>query len=224
MADTTGITGKRKTGLWLPILLIHNFGRLAMGTAGASFLLLGAIALVYSCYELIYYLTQGEKNAIAVFVQCAEYYLITLTFVLVGQVVMNLAYSTESKTEDLGKLKESLLAMIISISGVAFIELILGCEAAAYLGIDILYVGRGNCKCYSCTGYFYPPGYAQEGRIIKQIKHPDTVLFSRFWHRMTVPFRVLNTKYDIRIYHVQRGYSACFLNLTLCQVTFDPKI
>jgi uncharacterized membrane protein YqhA len=158
MADTTGITGKRKTGLWLPILLIHNFGRLAMGTAGASFLLLGAIALVYSCYELIYYLTQGEKNAIAVFVQCAEYYLITLTFVLVGQVVMNLAYSTESKTEDLGKLKESLLAMIISISGVAFIELILGCEAAADLGIDILYVGVGIASVIVALGIFIHQG------------------------------------------------------------------
>lgn len=154
MADTTGITGKRKTGLWLPILLIHNFGRLAMGTAGASFLLLGAIALVYSCYELIYYLTQGEKNAIAVFVQCAEYYLITLTFVLVGQVVMNLAYSTELKTEDLGKLKESLLAMIISISGVAFVELILGCDTAADLGIDILYVGVGIASVIVALGIF----------------------------------------------------------------------
>ncbi|MFV9677421.1 MAG: hypothetical protein ACNYVW_07215 [Methanosarcinales archaeon] len=37
-----------------------------MGIAGALFILLGAIALVYSCYELIDYLTQGEKNAIAV--------------------------------------------------------------------------------------------------------------------------------------------------------------
>ena len=98
---------------------------------------MGAIALVYSCYELIYYLMQGEKTAIAVFVQCAEYYLITLIFVLVGQAVMNLAYSTESKTEDLGKLKDSLLAMIISISSVAFLELILGCEAAAELGIHL---------------------------------------------------------------------------------------
>jgi len=61
MADTIGITGKRKTYLWLLILLIQNFGRLAMGIAGALFILLGAIALVYSCYELIDYLTQGEK-------------------------------------------------------------------------------------------------------------------------------------------------------------------
>ncbi|KAF5429540.1 putative membrane protein YqhA [Candidatus Methanophagaceae archaeon] len=154
MADTTGITGKRKTYLWLPILLIHNFGRLAMGIAGALFIILGAIALVYSCYELIDYLTQGEKTPIAVFVQCAEYFLITLTFVLVGQAVMNLACDTESKTEDLGKLKESLLAMIISISGVAFIELILGCETAADLGIDILYVGLGIASVIVALGIF----------------------------------------------------------------------
>ena len=130
------------------------FGRLAMGLAGALFILLGATALVYSCYELIDYLTQGEKNAIAVFVQCAEYYLITLTFVLVGLVVMNLAYSTDPKTEDLGKLKESLLAMIISISGVAFVELILGCDTAADLGIDILYVGVGIASVIVALGIF----------------------------------------------------------------------
>lgn len=146
--------------------------------AGALFILLGATALVYSCYELIDYLTQGEKNAIAVFVQCAEYYLITLTFVLVGPVVMNLAYSTDPKTEDLGKLKESLLAMIISISGVAFVEFDSRMRYRSRLRYRHTICGRGNCKCYSCTGYFYPPGYAQEGRRVKQKKTPiRTLLF-----------------------------------------------
>ncbi|MFV9677422.1 MAG: hypothetical protein ACNYVW_07220 [Methanosarcinales archaeon] len=67
---------------------------------------------------------------------------------------MNLAYSTDPKTEDLGKLKESLLAMIISISGVAFVELILGCDTAADLGIDILYVGVGIASVIVALGIF----------------------------------------------------------------------
>lgn len=169
MADTTGITGKRKTYLWLPILLIHNFGRLAMGIAGALFILLGAIALVYSCYELIDYLTQGEKTAIAVFVQCAEYYLITLTFVLVGQAVMNLAYSTESKTEDSGEIEGE-------FAGDDHINLRCRLHRVdsrmrdrSRLRYRHTLCGLGNCKCYSCTGYFYPPGYAQEERIVNRI-------------------------------------------------------
>ena len=44
--------------------------------------------------------------------------------------------------------------MIISISGVAFLELILGCEAAAELGIDIRYVGVGIASVIVALGIF----------------------------------------------------------------------
>ncbi len=75
------------------------------------------------------------------FIHIAEYYLITVTFSLVGQAVLNLGRSPNPKTEDLGALKECPLAMVVSISGVVFIEMILENKSPAELGIDILYVG-----------------------------------------------------------------------------------
>ena len=44
--------------------------------------------------------------------------------------------------------------MIISISNVAFLELILGCEVAAESGIDILYVGVGIASVIVALGIF----------------------------------------------------------------------
>jgi len=140
MSDTTGITGKKKKDLRGPSPL-HYFGRLVMKITGLLFILLAAITLVFSCYELIMFLIDGGINPIAMFVHIAEYYLITVTFTLVGQAVLNLGRYPDPKTEDLGTLKESLLAMVVSISGVVFIEMILENKSPAELGIDILYVG-----------------------------------------------------------------------------------
>ena len=57
--------------------------------------------------------------------------------------------------------------MIVSISGIAFIELIIGCDTAVGWGIDILYVGVAIASVIVALGIFYPPGYAEEGRIGK---------------------------------------------------------
>jgi len=103
---------------------MHDFGRLVMKITGFLFILLAAITLVFSCFELIKVLIHGGINPIAMFVHIVEYYLITVTFTLVGLAVLNLGRSPDPKTEDLGALNESLLAMVVSISGVVF----MGCN------------------------------------------------------------------------------------------------
>ena len=57
--------------------------------------------------------------------------------------------------------------MIVSISGIAFIEFVIGCDTAVGWGIDILYVGVAIASVIVALGIFYPPGYAEEGRIGK---------------------------------------------------------
>ena len=115
MTDTTGITGKKKKDLRGPSPL-HYFGRLVMKITGLLFILLAAITLVFSCYELIKYLIHGGINPIAMFVHIAEYYLITVTFTIVGQAVLNLGRSPDPKTEDLGTMKNPAASRRVSLT------------------------------------------------------------------------------------------------------------
>jgi len=136
------ISKKIKEVLLEPIAYTHNFGRLVMGIVGFFFILFGLAVFLASWYEMILKIfIEPEKEIIALFVTIAEYYLISITFVLVGRSVIAFAQSKEPKPEDIGKLKEYLFAMVVSISGVAFINMILEYETPTDININILYVG-----------------------------------------------------------------------------------
>ena len=152
---------KIKKVLREPITYTHNFGRLVVGIVGFFFILFGLAVFGASWLEIVKFLINPNNNLlpfidpnnnllpfidprdnlISLFVTIAEYYLIAITFALVGRSVIAIAQSPTTKAEDVGKLKEHLLAMVVSISGVAFINIIVECETPANLNANILYAG-----------------------------------------------------------------------------------
>ena len=145
---------KIKKVLQEPITYTHNFGRLVVGIVGFFFILFGVAVFGASWFEIIIFLIDPTDKLIPLFVTIAEYYLIAITFALVGRSVIEIAQSPTTQAEDVGKLKEHLLAMVVSISGVAFINIIVECETPANLNANILYAGLAIASVVISLGVY----------------------------------------------------------------------
>lgn len=108
-----------------------------MSLVGLFFILFGLAVFGASWYEIMRY-PFNEAELIILFIKIAEYYLISITFVSVGRSIISLSRKAELPV-DISALEKYLFSLIISISGVAFISLIL--EPAKDMDIDILYAG-----------------------------------------------------------------------------------
>lgn len=138
-----------------PIISTYYFGRIVMGIVGLFFILFGLVVFLASWWRIIdffYFVRSGEL--IQLFVTIAEYYLISITFVIVGRSVIAFAQAVEIEPKDIGKLKEYLIAMLVSISGVVFINMILKYEEPAELNINILYVGLAIASVVVALGVY----------------------------------------------------------------------
>ena len=165
---------KIKKVLQEPITYTHNFGSLVVGIVGFFFILFGLVVFCASWLEIVKFLINPDHNLlpfidpnnnllpfidpqdnlISLFVTIAEYYLIAITFTFVGRSIIAIVQSTTTKTDDVGKLKEHLLAMVVSISGVAFINMILECETPANLNVNILFAGLAIASVTISLGFY----------------------------------------------------------------------
>ena len=116
------------------------WGRYILIVVGIFFILFAFFIFGYSWYDPVWKFFAGtEEKAIAFFLTIAEYYLIAVTFAIVGRSLLFMAGFGVARQMDISELKKHLFAMIVAISGVTFINMLV--RPATPLGINILWIG-----------------------------------------------------------------------------------
>jgi uncharacterized membrane protein YqhA len=130
-------------------------GRVGLYVVGIFFILFGFGVFGYSWYDPVYkFAIATVKEPLIFFMKVAEYYLISATFTIVGRSLCFIGGFRAPEEIDVDMLKEHLFAMVVSISGVAFISILL--QQTLEMGINILWVGLGIAVvATSLAGYVF---------------------------------------------------------------------
>jgi len=147
-----------------PDVLVANLSRYVMRLVGICFILGGVGAVVAEWWELVKEQLPSHMEKVSILITGAEFFLIAVLFVVIGRSIIVFSRSVRVDIKDVETLKDQLIAMVISISGVVFINMISNASGQG-VDIDVLYAGLAVAAVAIGLGaYSYLSGRAKAGR------------------------------------------------------------